>query len=87
MVAKAGSGDDARLADYFGFLPLEVYKLDPRISGLLIRDLDGDKVEDIAVINNARSRIDLLLSTKKPGEATTKPPPSKEVNELQTTAG
>ncbi len=40
--AKAGAGDDARMADYFGFLPLEVYKLDTRISGLLIRDLDGE---------------------------------------------
>jgi hypothetical protein len=68
-----GSGlraaDDVRLADYFGFLPLEVYKLDTRINSLVIQDFDGDKTEDIAVINNARSRIDLLLSTPKPGEA------------------
>jgi hypothetical protein len=77
---KAVEGDDARLADYFGFLPLEVYKLDNRISGLLIRDLDGDKVEDIAVINNARSRIDLLLSSKAPGEPEGEG--DKEVNEL-----
>ena len=62
-------GDDVRLADYFGFLPLEVYKLDHRINGLVIRDFDGDKTEDIAVINKARSRIDLLLSTPRPGEA------------------
>lgn len=57
--------DEPRLADYFGFLPLEVYKLDTRISGLLLKDFDGDKVDDIVVINNARSRIDLLLTTKK----------------------
>ena len=67
-LALLGAGDDARLADYFGFLPLEVYKLDSRISNLIVRDLDGDKADDIAVINNARSRIDLLLTTKKPGE-------------------
>jgi hypothetical protein len=64
-VARLGA-DEPRLAEYFGFLPLEVYKLDTRISGLLLKDLDGDKVEDIVVINNARSRIDLLLTTKKP---------------------
>src|SRR5262245_45172243 len=58
--------DEPRLAEYFGFKPLEIYKLDPRISGLLIKDLDGDKVEDIAVINNGRSRIDLLLSGSRP---------------------
>ena len=68
LLGAAPAADDARMADYFGFLPLEVYKLDTRITGLLIRDLDGDKVEDIAVINNARSRIDLLLSTAKPGD-------------------
>ncbi len=79
----AGPADDARLADYFGFLPLEVYKLDSRISGLLIRDLDGDKADDIAVINNARSRIDLLLSSKKPGDPDADAGEgNKEVNEL-----
>ena len=85
-IAAARGGDDVRMADYFGFLPLEVYKLDTRISGLLIRDLDGDKVEDIAVINNARSRIDILLSTPKPGEvdeeAAAEKGKEKEVNKV-----
>jgi hypothetical protein len=60
--------DETRLADYFGFLPLEIYKLDSRISNLILADLDGDSTDDIIVVNNGRSRIDLLLSTKKPGE-------------------
>jgi hypothetical protein len=59
--------DETRLADYYGFLPLEIYKLDARINNLLLKDLDGDKVDDIIVVNNGRSRIDLLLSGKKPG--------------------
>lgn len=46
----------------FGFQPLEIYKLGSRISGLVVADLDGDGIDDIAVVNNARSRIDLLLS-------------------------
>lgn len=63
---RAGAADDSsRLPDYFGFLPLEVYKLDNRIAGVLTRELDGDKAEDIAIVNNARSRIDLLLTGKK----------------------
>src|SRR3954447_770123 len=79
----AGPGDEGRLADYFGFLPLEVYKLDTRITGLVVRDFDGDKVEDIAVINNARSRIDLLLSTRKPGDEEDRVPPAEgEVNQV-----
>src|SRR4051812_26157916 len=58
------AADEPRLAEYFGFQPLEIYKLDPRINNLLVRDLDGDKVADVAVVNNGRSRIDLLLSAK-----------------------
>src|SRR3954470_21903580 len=79
----AGGADEPRLADYFGFLPLEVYKLDARISNLLVKDLDGDKVDDIVVTNNGRSRIDLLLSGKKAGEADTDPAPLKtETNQV-----
>ena len=61
-------GEEPRLAEYFGFLPPEIYKLDSRISNVVVRDLDGDKVDDIAIINNGRSRIDLLLSGKAPAE-------------------
>src|SRR5262245_29168639 len=75
--------DSPKLADYFGFLPLEIYKLERRIGNLLIRDLDGDKVGDIIVSNNARSRMDLLLSGKKPaGEADARPF-RKDVNDLE----
>ncbi len=35
---------DAKLADYFGFQPLEIYKLEHRISNLTLKDFDGDKV-------------------------------------------
>ncbi|WP_435008452.1 FG-GAP repeat domain-containing protein [Tundrisphaera lichenicola] len=74
-------GDDTRLADYYGFLPLEVYKVENRIGGLTVRDLDGDRVDDIAVVNNARSRIDLLLTTPRP-EGEVAPAAADEVNQL-----
>ncbi|MFO0907643.1 MAG: VCBS repeat-containing protein [Isosphaeraceae bacterium] len=66
LVARVAAADDndPKLADYFGFKPLEIYKLDTRIGALLVRDLDGDKIDDIVVSNNARSRIDILLSRK-----------------------
>lgn len=98
LVTTAGpawAGDDApkvdapkadagpRLADYFGFLPLELYKLDYRIGNLTIADVDGDKVGDVIVANNARSRIDLLLSSKKSAEAADARPFRKEVNDLE----
>ena len=56
------SQEGERLAELYGFQPLEIYKLDDRISNLRAGDLDGDGVADLAVVNNGRSRIDLLLS-------------------------
>ncbi|WP_337172924.1 VCBS repeat-containing protein [Paludisphaera sp.] len=72
-----------RLADYFGFLPLELYKLDYRIGNLTLADVDGDGTDDVIVANNARSRIDLLLSSRKPAEAADAGPFRKEANELE----
>src|SRR5947207_1653092 len=72
-----------KLADYFGFLPLELYKLDSRIANLQVKDLDGDKIADVIVSNNARSRIDLLLSTKKPADDKSSRPFRKDANELE----
>ena len=81
--APARAADDVtRLPDYFGFLPLEVYKLDNRITGVLTRELDGDKAEDIAIVNNARSRIDLLLTSKKASDEDDDAGGKKEVNDL-----
>lgn len=68
LTPAAARADEPRLAEYFGFLPLEIYKLDARIGGVVVRDLDGDQVGDIAVINNGRSRIDMLLSGRKAAE-------------------
>ena len=65
LLAGRAGADEPRLAEFFGFLPLEVYKLDARINHLLVKDLDGDRTDDVAVSNNGRSRIDLLLSRKK----------------------
>jgi len=72
-----------KLADYFGFLPLELYKLDYRIGNLTVADFDGDGTADVLVANNARSRLDLLLSSKRPeGEAESRPFRA-DVNELE----
>ena len=67
VAGPAARRDAPKLADYFGFQPLEIYKLERRIGNLMIRDLDGDKTGDIIVSNNARSRIDLLLEHQAAG--------------------
>lgn len=81
-LAPCVSADEPRLAEYFGFLPLEIYKLDARIAGLLLKDLDGDKTNDIAVVNNGRSRIDLLLSGKKGGGSDSPSDEKPEINDV-----
>lgn len=53
------------LAQEYGFKPVEIYKLDSRISNLTLADLDGDRVDDVIVSNNGRSRIDILFSDSK----------------------
>src|SRR5690242_3700538 len=77
-------GDPGKLADYFGFQPLEIYKLERRIGNLLVKDMDGDRTADIVVANNARSRIDLLLSSKRTADEAETRPFRKEANELET---
>jgi hypothetical protein len=69
VCVSPGRSDEPPLASYFGFQPLEIYKLDFRTAGLQARDLDGDRIDDLVVVNNSRSRIDLLLSTKGPSDS------------------
>src|SRR5437868_3616088 len=45
------AADAPRLADYFGFLPLEVYKLEPRIGNLVIKVFYGNPAEVVVLFN------------------------------------
>lgn len=64
LAAQVPAARGQTAADY-GFLPIELYKLDSRISNLTLADLDGDKTQDVVVSNNSRSRIDILFSDPK----------------------
>jgi hypothetical protein len=46
----------------FGFLGPEVFPIDNQISQLRVADLDGDGLNDLVVVNNSRSKINLLYN-------------------------
>jgi len=64
---QAGSDD---ISEYYGFEEIEIIKLDWGIKDLLAADFNGDGRKDIALTNNRKARIELLLQKEAvgPGE-------------------
>jgi hypothetical protein len=58
-LATPNSSDD--IAGCYGFQEMEIIKLDWQISNLQINDFNGDGRNDIAVANNRKARIELLI--------------------------
>ncbi|MCK4753152.1 MAG: VCBS repeat-containing protein, partial [Planctomycetes bacterium] len=58
------------ISQYYGFGEMEIIKLDWGIKGLIIADFDGDKRNDIAIANNIKAKIQLLIQKESigPGE-------------------
>ena len=67
----------------FGFTGPEIYPIDDGISLLHAADLTGDGLNDLIVVNNLRSKINLLYNqTGKTNRADATPPRKLEINEL-----
>jgi len=67
----------------FSFTGPEIFPIDSQISLLHAADLDGDGLTDLIVVNNARSKIDLLYNqTGKTNIAAPDNGLKKEINEL-----
>jgi hypothetical protein len=49
-------------ATRFGFAGFEVFPIDPQVGQLRAADLDGDGLQDLIVVNNSRSKINLLYN-------------------------
>src|SRR5215472_9523994 len=67
----------------FGFTGPEIFPIDNQISQLHVADLDGDGLNDLIVVNNARAKINLLYNqTGKTNQADAAPARKLELNEL-----
>lgn len=75
---------DPDVAERFGFTGPEIFPIDNLISHLRHADLDGDGREDLLVVNNARSKINLLFN--QTGQTNTadaaRRPVKRELNQL-----
>ncbi len=81
-LASALRGADA--TNTFGFTGREIYPIDDGISLLHAADLTGDGLNDLIVVNNLRSKINILYNRtgKTNQSADAKPPRKLELNEL-----
>ena len=53
-----------RLAQYYGFGPMEILKLQWQLGEPIIADVNADGLNDLIFSNNRKARIDLLLQKK-----------------------
>ena len=80
LLSNASLSQEERLSDYFGFQGNDVIKIGNDPGPMLAADLDGDGLEDLLVINNHDSRIDVLYQKKNPDPSDVKAP--TRTNEL-----
>ncbi len=59
--------DYNELSAYYGFDEIEIIKLDWKINSLRIADFNGDKRNDIALVNNVKAKIELLIQKEDVG--------------------
>jgi len=67
---NAQQADPDDISEYYGFEEIEIIKLDWGIKDLLVADFNSDGRKDIALTNNRKARIELLLQKEAvgPGE-------------------
>ncbi len=84
LIAAALTGwTDPEVAERFGFTGPEIFPIDNLISHLRHADLDGDGLQDLIVVNNARSKINLLFNqTGRTNAVESARPVKREINEL-----
>ncbi len=67
LISADTTGNSNELDKGFGFSEMQIIKLDQGIQNLLSSEFNNDGFKDLAVANNYKSRIEILLQ-KKPGQ-------------------
>ena len=80
LLATVGRAADA--TNRFGFAGPEIFPIDNLITHLRHADLDGDGRQDLIVVNNARSKINLLFNQTGQTNAPEARPVKRQLNEL-----
>ena len=75
----SSQAESPSLAAYYGFEPVELFKLERRSRNMLAGDLNGDGRNDLIVVDNSHSRLDLLLQK---ADAKTDEEADFDVNEI-----
>jgi hypothetical protein len=80
FTGKAIAAEESTLAQYYGFKPVEIFKLTERSGNLLTGDLNHDGLIDVIAIDNSHSRLDLLIQRKESPTTKDKPAGRSDVN-------
>lgn len=75
--------DEATISQYYGFRPIEVFKLSERSANLLSGDLNHDGLTDLILVDNGHSRLDLLIQRKEPPKVKDVPIGRTDVNTVE----
>jgi hypothetical protein len=66
--SRPGSTTDVDFGQFYGFKPVEAFKLESRSANLLAGDFNSDGRTDLVLFDNGHARIDLLLQRARPAE-------------------
>ena len=80
---RVASAEDSDLSQYFGFKPVEIFKLAEQSGNMLTGDLNHDGLTDIILVDNRHSRLDLLLQRKEGPTRPEKVTNRSDVNQIE----